>query len=199
MPTAVVTLHVTVLDNHWGFSQFLHLRVLDITFLYWTDPMSTKDIQRGFHNILASLRSPVLEHVCLLLRFPSSMPLFRRDIDAATVADPAQYTDLHAILARPIFSSLHRVTIVLHNDDEESISMEDLVLEPLDFLRALFAPWCVRGIVSLACAIHDNVDKRLNAVMDEGKGLRSIKWSGWNFDREKLFADLGLQQHWPRL
>ena len=70
--------------------------------------------------------------------------------------------------------------------------MEDLVLGPLDFLRVLFEPWCVRGIVSLACALHDDFDKRLNAVVDEGKGVRSIKRSGWRIDRDKLFADLGL-------
>ena len=150
--------------------------------------MSTKDVQQVVYSILATLTSPALERVRILLSFSSSMPLFRRDVDSTMLAD------LHAALARPIFSSLHRMTVVLYNRESMSVSVEALVLGPLDFLRALFAPWCVRGIVSLACALHDDFDKRLNAVVDdsEGKGVRSIKRSGWSFDREKLFADLGL-------
>ena len=153
------------------------------------EPQSAEHAQRGLYSILATLTSPALQRVRLLLGFPHSMPLFRRDMDTTT-----QHADLHAALARPIFSSLHSVTVVLYNVNREamSVSAEDLVLGPLDFLRALFAPWCARSIVSLACALHDDVDKRLNAVVDEGKGIRSIKRSGWRFDRDRLFVDLGL-------
>ena len=158
------------------------------------EPQSAEHAQRGLYSILATLTSPALQRVRLLLGFPHSMPLFRPAMDTTTLADRAQHADLHAALARPIFSSLHSVTVVLYNVNRKSmsVSVEDLVLGPLDFLRALFAPWCARSIVSLACALHDDFDKHLNAVVDEGKGVRSIKRSGWSFDRDRLFVDLGL-------
>ena len=164
------------MDDHWGFPQFSHLRVLDITVDPWGGPTSTEDIQRAFHNIFASLTSPALEHVRLKLKLSSGTTLPTQDMDsrdAATDAYRAQYADLHAVLARPIFSSLRRVTVVLNTFyGEDLVSAKDVAL--LDFLRALFAPWCVRGIVNLACATrgwHNFVDA---IAVDKGKGPRYI-------------------------
>ena len=162
------------------------------------DTTSTEDIQRGFHTILASLTSPALEHVRLELQCFAVTTLSTQDMDSrdtTTDAYHAQYADLHADLIRPTFSSLHCVTVVLFPlHREELMSAKYVALKWLDFLRALFAPWCVRGIVSLACVIRDSAKKSLDAVVDEGKGLRSFKRSDWN--HKKAVADLGLQRHW---
>ena len=170
--------------------------MLDITLLYWMSPVSTQDVQRGFHSILASFTSPALEHVHLELRSLSSMAPSTQDMDstdASTDAYRAQYAGLHTVLSRPIFSSLARVTVVWYNGRNRGVmSAKDVALKHLDVLRALFAPWRVRGIVSLACAIYNAVDKCLDAVVDEGKGLRSFKTPGMHFNRQKLFAALGL-------
>ena len=198
-PTAVVTLHVAALNEHLGFAQFSHLRVLDIT-LDWTNHKSTKDIERASHSILAPLTSPALEHVRLELKlYYGARLLSTQDMhlrDATTDTYRAQYADLHTVLARPIFSSLHCVTVALNAFyEEDSVPAKDVALEYLDFLRALFAPWCVRCIISLACVITDSPKRCVDAVVDEGKGLRFIKRSG--YAHIKPLADLGLQRHWP--
>ena len=156
----------------------------------------TKDVHRGLHSIFASLISPALKRVRLVLECASSKPLSKQDMDwrdTTTDTDHAQYADLHAALAHPTFCSLHRVTVVLYNGRSRGVmSAEDQALEFSDFLRALLAPWCMRGIVSLACVIHDYVNKCLYAVVDEGKGLRSIKRSGGDYDWENPMAELEL-------
>ena len=169
-------MHVAGLGDPWGFPQFSHLRVLDIKISCIVIPISTEDVQRAFHSILASLTSPALEHVRLELRgsIATTLPIQDMDpIDATTDAYRAQYSNLHAVLARPIFSSLRRVTVVLNTFyGEDLVSAKDVAL--LDFLRALFAPWCVRGIVNLACATrgwHNFVDA---IAVDKGKGPRYI-------------------------
>ena len=112
--------------------------------------------------------------------------------DATTDAYRAQYANLHAVLARPIFSSLHRVTVVLYTPlQEELMSAKDVALGHLDFLRALFAPWCVRGIVSFACAVLDRTDHGVVTVVDEGKGLHWHKQPGSDGEWQKLFATFG--------
>ena len=167
------------MDDHWGFPQFLHLRVLDITASdRGGDPKSTEDIQRAFHNILVSLRSPALENVHLELQFFSSMAPSTQNMDsrdATTGAYRAQYADLHAVLARPTFSSLHRVTVVLCSDHGEgSMSAKPVTLGHLDFLRALFAPWCVRGIVNLASTVRRLGGFVDTIAVDKGEGPHLI-------------------------
>ena len=192
-------MHVAVLGDHWGFPQFLHLRVLDITISCFPGSISTEGAQRAFHNILVTLTSPALEHVRLELwgRFatrPSMQDMGSRD--ATTDAYRAQYADLHAVLARPTFSSLHRVTVVLFFPPGDGlVSAKDLAIESLDFLRALFAPWYVRGIVSLACVVNEYTKLRLDAVVDEGKGLRPIKLAR---RQTELLEDPGRSWHYPR-
>ena len=199
MPTAVVTFHFTGLDVHWGLPQLLHLRVLDITLTYWTDPMSTEDVRRRLHSILVSPTSPALEHMRLVLWSRSYIILSGQDIysrDATTHADREQDTDMHATLARLIFASLDCVTVVLYGADREGSAAEkDVALKLLGFLRMLFAPWCVRGIVSLACVARAST-RSLDVVVDKGEGPPSIKESGWDYGSLKeLLADLGLWQH----
>ena len=166
--------------------------MLDIKLVYLGSSVSTKDVQRELYSALASLASPALERMRLLLQFPLYMPLSGQVIDTTTLADRAQYADLHAVLARPIFSSLHRVTVVLYTAGEkESKSPNNPALEFLVSLRALFAPWCVRGIVNFVCAARP-LSQPLDVVVDKGEGLRSIKWSGSERGWEQLLADLGL-------
>ena len=142
------------------------------------DFQSTKDVQRVFHNILASLTSPVLEHVHLELQLTFGMTLPAQDMDARdTITDAyrAQYADLHAVLARPTFSSLHRVTVVLCSDHGEgSMSAKPVTLGHLDFLRALFAPWCVRGIVNLASTVRRLGGFVDTIAVDKGEGPHLI-------------------------
>ena len=197
MPTAVVTLHLQVagLDDHWDFPEFLHLRVLDITLEYWENPTSTKDVQRGFHNILAFSTSPALEHVRLELRYSSSMTLSMQDMDsgdATTDVYRAQYADLHAVLARPTFSSLSRVTIAPYAPHREGlVSAKDQALKLIDFLRTLFAPWCVRRIVNLVCSVRCLSGSDGVVVVDKGEGPRCVEqWvSSWGHDWEKYLTD----------
>ena len=196
MPTAVVTFHFTGLDVHWGLPQLLHLRVLDITLTYWTDPMSTEDVRRRLHSILVSPTSPALEHMRLVLWSRSYIILSGQDIysrDATTHADREQDTDMHATLARLIFASLDCVTVVLYGADREGSAAEkDVALKLLGFLRMLFAPWCVRGIVSLACVARAST-RSLDVVVDKGEGPPSIRQSVWDYGSlEELLADLGL-------
>ena len=198
-PTAVVLLHFAELEVHWGFPQFLHLRVLDITFFYQRDPMSTEEIQQRLHNIFASLTSPVLERVRLQFSSFLSSPLYTRDTDsrdATTLADPAQYADFHTVLARPIFSSLHRVTVELYDDrrQQKMMSAKDMPHKRLGFLRALLAPWYVRGIVSLACVLRSS-PQSFDAVVDGGKGLRWLELLNWEDYLKNIPAALGLERH----
>ena len=194
-PTAVVTSHVAVSDNHWGLPRFLHLHALDITLRYWMDPMSTKDIQLVFHSILASLTTPVLEnmrlelHVHSFTRTSSTQDMDSRD--ASTVADCSQYADLHAVLARFIFS-LHRATIVLFDfNPAQLMSAKDVALERLDLLRALFAPWCERGITNLTCtAITESASWEV--VVDKGDGPRFLDLRGPPYELETALRVPGL-------
>ena len=164
------TFHFAGLDEDWGFPQLLHLRTLDII-LEIRAVMSVKDLQQKLHNILASLTSLALEHIRLILDLPR---LYLEKMN--TVTDRAQYADLHAVLARPIFASLHRVTVVLHDSRvKTSIPADHLALELLGFLHALFAPWCVRGIVSLACTIRRS-NMFTHALVYDLKGLHWLKW-----------------------
>lgn len=67
------------------------------------------------------------------------------------------------------------MTVVLYKDNTEGLmSAKDVTLEHLDFLRALFAPWCVRGIVNLACAARGWRDPVDAIVVDKGEGSRCI-------------------------
>ena len=171
-------MHVAGLYDLSDFPQFSHLRVLDITMVCIKWPISTEDVQRSFHNILVSLTSPALEHVRLELRgsiatTPSMQDMDSRD--ATTDADRAQYADLHAVLARPIFSSLRRVTLVLEAFyGEKMVSAKDMELEHSDFLRALFAPWCVRGIVNLASTVTGLSGFVDTIAVDKGEGPHLI-------------------------
>ena len=150
------------LADHWGLRQFLHLRVLDIKLIDFMISMVTEDVQQRFHSILAFLTRLALDYMRLALRFLSHITLSTQDTDprdATTDADHAQYADLHAALARPTFSSLHRVTLVVYCPGPQTLmSAKDMALKRLDFLRVLLAPWCVpvRGIVSLTCIVQLN-------------------------------------------
>ena len=144
--------------------------------------MSTKDVQLVFHSILASLTTPVLEnmplelHVHSFTRTSSTQDMDSRD--ASTVADCSQYADLHAVLARFIFS-LHRVTIVLFDfNPAQLMSAKDVTLKWLDLLRALFAPWCVRGIANLACFASSPWGGIVAIAVDKGEGPRYIDLRG---------------------
>ena len=186
-------MHVEGFGDRWCFAPFLHLRVLDIT--HWDNTTSTKDLQWEFHSILASLTSPVLEHVRLELHFSAATPL-TQDMDsrdATTVADGAQDTDLHAVLARPIFSSLHRVTVVLClRGRKRLVSTKDVPLKHLDFLRALFAPWYVRGIANLACAIcSSGLSFSWEVAVDKGEGPRYIDLRGRGYYLDTVLQVVG--------
>ena len=180
------TFHVAALDQYWGFPQLLHLRTRDIM-LELRAFVSVKDVQQKLHHILASLTSLALEHIRLVLDLPD-LYLGKTNM----VTDRTQYAGLHAVLARPIFSSLHRVTVVLYGDNlNKSISAENLAIKLLVFLHALFAPWCVRGIVSLACTVQDS-DTFIDAVVYDRKGVRWLKLLDTNDNWESPFAALGL-------
>ena len=188
-------MHVAGLDDRWGSPHFLHLRVLDITVICWGPP-SRETVQQESHTILTSLTlSPALEHVRLVLQCftattPSTQDMESRD--ATTVADRAQYADLHAVLAHPIFSSLHRVTVVLSSIFQEGlVPAKDVALKRLDFLRALFAPWCVHGIANLACAISTN-SRSWEVAVAKGKATRYIDLRGRDYDLATALRIAGL-------
>ena len=186
-------MHVAGLGDPWGFPQFSHLRVLDIKISCIVIPISTEDVQRAFHSILASLTSPALEHVRLELRgsIATTLPIQDMDpIDATTDAYRAQYSNLHAVLARPIFSSLRRVTVVLSPTIYRDA--KDVALKWLDFLRALFAPWCVRGIVNLAC-VADSISGFVDTIAaDKGEGPHFIELRDRGYDLEAALQFVGL-------
>ena len=171
-------MHVAVLSGLWDFPQFSHLRVLDITISVFGASILTEEVQQAFHNILASLTRPAHQHVRLELRGSIATTLSTQDMDsrdATTDAYRAQYADLHAVLARPIFSSLHRVMVVLYTPQRGKLmSAKDMALGHLDFLRALFAPWCVRGIVSLAC-VAGNWGTRANLPSSIASGKTLLR------------------------
>ena len=204
MPTAVVTLHVTGMNGVWGFPQFLHLRVLDITLGDWEEAMSKKDVLRRFHSIMASLTSPALEHVRLELWAIYSISLSMQDMDsreATTDAYRAQYADLHAVLARPTFSSLHRVMVVLYDaHGKRLVPAKDVVLKWLDFLRALFAPWCVRGITNLACIARVWASNCVDAIAaDKGEVpcFFDLRGQGYNVDTALQVVGFDASRRWP--
>ena len=151
--------------------------MLDITVLDSGDLTPIGDIQRAFHSILASLTSPALEHMCLTFwtsHFPTLSMQDMDSRDATTDAYRAQYADLHTVLACPSFSSLRRVTVVLDACyREELVSAKHRELKWLDFLRALFAPWYVRGIANLACVTRTK-DQSWHVAVDKGEGPRRI-------------------------
>ena len=114
--------------------------------------------------------------------------------DATTDAYRAQYADLHTVLARPIFSSLHCVTVALNAFyREDSVPAKDVALEYLDFLRALFAPWCVRGIVSLACVASDRNDLVDAIAVDKGEGLHFTDLQPRAYGLAKALKFVGLR------
>ena len=178
--------------------------MLDITISGFGRSISTEDVQRAFHNILASLSGPVLEHVRLEFQCFTAATLSTQDMDsrdATTDTYRAQYADLHAVLARPTFSSLCRVTIVLCSDHRQgSMSAKPVMLGHLDFLRALFAPWCVRGITNLACIARVWASNCVDAIAaDKGEVpcFFDLRGQGYNVDTALQVVGFDASRRWP--
>ena len=173
--------------------------MLDITVFDSGDLTPTGDIQRAFHSILASLTTPALEHVRLELQPGSLITPSTQDMDSRDATTDAQYADLHAVLARPIFSSLHRLTVVLYAPHREGLpvmSAKNVALKHLHFLRALFAPWCMRGIANLAC-VAGGSDRCVDAIaVDKGEVPCFFDPRGRRYDLDTALRVAGLGR-WP--
>ncbi|EPT02503.1 hypothetical protein FOMPIDRAFT_1047858 [Fomitopsis schrenkii] len=179
-----------------SFESLVHLRTLDLTFMYFPSPEA---IKRELHSKLSYLASPTLEAVCLSLglKLPEDETQLQYLISGS---DRAGYHRLHVVLTRTVFDRLARVTVILDCRTRSSDvgRTKGTVSGVLVFLRALFAPWLLRGIVTLLVDNVGGAGRYVGVVAKNGQNPL------WLFDevgrrtRNRLLTDWrksrGLQQ-----
>ena len=129
------------------FGGLAQLKTLDTT-LMWLQDITSDKITQQLHDILSVLSILTLQSLRLELAAQSVITPSGSDLqvqDVASDADINQYEDLHAVLARPIFTHLTNATIIVisrYTRTEDAIPKKGLPVDLLALLRMLFAPWC---------------------------------------------------------
>ena len=173
----------------YGFAQLTHLRVLDVTLAYSKMHVSSEDLRQELRSILVSLTSPALESIRLVFEVGSIVASSGQDASFDNTTNCAQYADLHDVLARPAFSCLRRIQVVLCACQwKHRMRVKDLALNSLIFPHALLAPWCMRGVVNLACIIRAPGEPVI-IVLDKWEGPRCLESP---VEKQRCLKDLRL-------